>query len=114
MAKQKVNKSQAIRDYVAGHPNAPAKDVVAALAKKKISVSAGTVATVKSKAGLSKSRRPTAGKKRPAKSKEKLSANGSSLSVDILLEAKKFCVKAGSLESAQEAIRALKQLDAIS
>ena len=42
------NKSQAIRDYYKAHPNAKPKDVVSALKKKGIVVSAQFVSTIRS------------------------------------------------------------------
>lgn len=44
-----VNKSQAIRDYYKLHPKARTSEVVEALAKDRITVSANLVTTVKSK-----------------------------------------------------------------
>lgn len=44
-----INKSQAIRDYYKSNKKAKAKQVVEALAKKGITVSANLVTTVKSK-----------------------------------------------------------------
>lgn len=108
MAKKKVNKSQAIRDYVTANPSASAKAVVAALARKRIKVTPATVATVKSKAGLTKSRRKTSKARRVVKS------GAESQFIDILIEAKKFHAKAGSTEAALEAIRAIDRLDSIS
>ncbi len=50
MAKSEgVNKSQSIRDYYKAHPKAKTSEVVEALAKDRISVSANLVTTVKSK-----------------------------------------------------------------
>ncbi|MFK7769372.1 MAG: hypothetical protein AB8B55_19270 [Mariniblastus sp.] len=106
MAKRKVNKSQAIRDYVTANPGSSAKEVVAALAKMKITVSAPTVATVKSKSGLAKSR------KNGAMSYKK--TNGELVSVDVLMEAKKLCAIAGSVESAVQAIHTIGKLEKLS
>jgi hypothetical protein len=47
--KPKINKSQAVRDYLAGHPEAMPKEVMEALAKDGIKVSRVHVSTVKSK-----------------------------------------------------------------
>ena len=47
--KSKVNKSQAVRDYLAIHADAMPKDVMAALAKEGIEVSRVLVSTVKGK-----------------------------------------------------------------
>lgn len=102
--KQKVNKSQAIRDYVTANPTASAKEVVAAMAKKKIDVSPQTVATVKFKAGLTKKRKGG-----------KAARNGKNGNLDVaaLIEAKKFVDKAGSVDQAIESLRVLQKLDAV-
>ena len=44
-----VNKSQSIRDYYKAHPKAKTSEVIDALAKERITVSANLVTTVKSK-----------------------------------------------------------------
>jgi len=49
MAKRKINKSGAIRDYLTDHPEAGPTEVMAALAEKKIKVSATHVSNVKSR-----------------------------------------------------------------
>ncbi len=109
MSKKKINKSQEIRDYVTANPESSAKEVVAALAKKKIGVTAATVATVKFKAGLSKKRGGTKAKRRG-----RPPSNGrSSLDLDALLAAKKFAAKAGSLDQAIESLKVLQKLEAV-
>jgi hypothetical protein len=51
-----VNKSQAIRDYLAGNPAAGTKDVVAGLADKGVKVTPALVYLIKSKAKQAKRR----------------------------------------------------------
>ena len=109
----KVNKSQAIRDFVTANRSASAKEVVAELALKKIKVTAAMVANVKSKAGLTKRR----GRGKPAgKKNSKTSTNGSvdikgQLSVEMLIEAKKLIHTAGSAKTAVAAIRAIEKIE---
>ena len=55
MAKQKVNKTQAVRDYLKVHPRARSPEVAEALTKAGIKITAGHVANIKSK--LKKRRR---------------------------------------------------------
>lgn len=113
MAKRKVNKSQEIRDFVSANPTASAKDVVEALKRTGIKVSAPMVANVKSKAGLTRSRRgrppgkttPKVG--RPAK-------KGGDVALDALLDAKRLIAKCGSAQAAVDMIRTLEKLDSIS
>lgn len=99
-SKTKINKSKAIRDYVIANPKSSAKDVVNGLAKKKIHVTASTVATVKFKAGLTKSR--------------KRKVNQPDISVDVLVDAKKLRSKAGSIESAIAALKAIDRIESVS
>jgi len=111
MAKRKVNKSQEIRDFVGEHPTASARDVVDALKKRGIKVSAPMVANVKSKAGLTRSKRgrpPGSGASRNGKT-----ASNAGLALDALIEAKRFVAKVGSTQNAVDAIRALEKLDSI-
>ncbi len=111
MAKRKVNKSQAIRDYVISHPEATAKQVAAALVKKRIDVTTATVATVKSKAGLTKRRRKTATKKSTKRKSRGPLGKSSNGFVEVLIEAKRFHALAGSTEAALEAIHAIDRLE---
>ena len=47
--KQKVNKSQAVRDYVKAHPEATSGEIAAALNKKGITITANYAANLKTK-----------------------------------------------------------------
>ena len=109
--KKKVNKSEEIRKYATNNPSSSAKEVVAALKKKGIIVSAPTVATVKSKAGIKKQKRKsTNSKTRTART----SQPASPVSVELLCAAKKLAVQAGSMESAIAALRAVEKIDSVS
>ena len=48
--KQKVNKSQAVRDYLKAHPQAMSGEIAAALTKQGIKITPGHVANIKTKA----------------------------------------------------------------
>ncbi len=110
MAKRKVNKSQEIRDYVKANREASAKDVVEALKRKGIKVSAPMVANVKSKAGLTRSRRG----RPPGSGASKIGrGSASDIALDTLIEAKRFVAKVGSAQKAVDLIRALEKLDSI-
>ena len=45
--KQKVNKTQAVRDYLKGHPKAMSGEIAAALTKQGVKITAGHVANIK-------------------------------------------------------------------
>ena len=51
-----INKSQAIRDYMAGNPTSGTKDVVAGLAEKGVKVTPALVYLIRSKASHAKRR----------------------------------------------------------
>lgn len=55
MAKKKVNKTQAVRDYLKAHPEATSGEIAAALNKKGIEITANYAANIKT--SLSKSRK---------------------------------------------------------
>lgn len=118
MAKRLINKSKEIRDYAADHPDKTAKEIAEDLfTLKGIEVTASTVANVKSKAGLTKTKRKkkkaktgqsnfsldTAPTPRPVK-------KSVALSIDVLLDAKRFIDKAGSADAALDAIHAIQKL----
>lgn len=110
MAKRKVNKSQEIRDYVSANRTASAKDVVDALKKRGIKVSAPMVANVKSKAGLTRNRK---GASANGAAKVGRAANGTGVALDALIAAKRFVAKVGSTQQAVDVIRALEKLDSV-
>ena len=110
MAKRKVNKSQEIRDYVSANRTASAKDVVDALKKRGIKVSAPMVANVKSKAGLTRNRK---GASANGAAKVGRAANGTDVALDALIAAKRFVAKVGSTQQAVDVIRALEKLDSV-
>jgi hypothetical protein len=101
--KSKVNRSQAIRDYLAKTPKAGPSEIKESLAKNGIKVSDSLISAVKYK--NPKSRR---GKKRgrPARA----ASNGAAVAVDSLVAAKKMVDELGGIEAAEKAIGVLKRL----
>jgi hypothetical protein len=65
--KQKVNKSQAVREYLQAHPGAKSKEIAAALVKKGIKITPAHVATIKTKAKAKRSARKAREKAAAAK-----------------------------------------------
>jgi hypothetical protein len=107
MAKRRrtVNKSQAIRDYLATNPNATPSVIHDALAKKGIKVGASLISQVKYKPGPSNGRRmgrPVAG--RPARQRSE------AVDVELLLGAKAIAEKLGGVARAKEALAMLERL----
>jgi len=101
--KAKVNRSQAIRDYLAKNAKASANEIKEALAKEGIQVSDSLISAVKYKKPKGKR-----GKKRgrPAGA----ASNGAAISIDSLVAAKKMVDQLGGIEAAEKAIAVLKKL----
>src|SRR5262245_50216210 len=94
MAKRKINRSQAIRDYLSSNPDATPKTIIEELAKKKIKVSAALVSAVKyNKATPAKGRKKRG---RPVGT----SANGRHVDFDNLVLAKNLATKMGGVQKA--------------
>jgi hypothetical protein len=103
-AKAAVNRSQAIRDYLAAHAKASLVEIKEALAKDGIEVSDSLVHKVKYKKATGKR-----GKKRgrPAGAR----SNGEAVSVDSLVAAKKIIDRLGGIDAAEKAIEVLRRLE---
>ena len=115
MARKKtsVNKSQAIRDFMAANPDAAPKDIEAALAKEGIKVTAALVSTVKSNA-KAKGKPKKAATKKKIVAKKKVAATkpaaSDEISLSALLGAKNLAQQLGGVDAAKKAINALAQL----
>jgi hypothetical protein len=106
MAKKKasgVNKSKAIKDYLAEKPRTAPKDVAAALKEQGVDVTPAYVSTIKT--SMKKRKRG-----RRKKAAAKAAASGDQVSLAALLEAKKLVAKVGGVAQAKQAIAALAQL----
>jgi hypothetical protein len=100
--KGEVNKSQAIRDYLAENKRAKAPAIVAGLEEKGITVGAPLVYSILRKAG-GKRRKTTRG------AKTTRGTNGN-LSLETLLAAKKLADALGGIEKAKAALDVLGKL----
>ena len=58
--KQKVNKTQAVRDYLKAHPKAMSGEIAAALTKQGVKITAGHVANIKTKINKDRTTKKTA------------------------------------------------------
>ncbi|MDA1012973.1 MAG: hypothetical protein O3A00_00800 [Planctomycetota bacterium] len=116
--KSKINKSQAIRDYLAENPDATAKEIQPALAKKGIVVDAQTINSQKWRMGKNQSSAPKQKPVRPAvqSSSEPISkfravaAASTGLSAQDLMDAKAFVDQVGSISDALAALETLEKL----
>jgi hypothetical protein len=96
--KQKVNKSQLIRDYLKTDPGAMPRVVVAALKTQGIDVNPRVVSIVKSKM-MAKKRKPA-----------KLAKKRAPISADDLVAMKQLANKLGGLDAAKQALDVLVSL----
>ena len=114
-ASAKVNKSLAVRDYLALHPKATPKDVSAALKDQGLDVSPNYVSIVKfqmkKSKGKSKAKKAEAASAAPPQEKKAAPRQVSDkFSIETLLQAKKLSESLGGVEAAREALAALSKL----
>ena len=111
-----VNKSQAIRDYLAAHPRAKPQAVATALVEQGVDVTPAFVSAVKhaaKKGRTGKRGRKTASTPSPIQATPRGRAAASkdgALTVDRLLEAKRFAESVGGVAAARKALEALAQV----
>ena len=121
MAKRKgPNKSEAIREYYRNSPGAKPKEIVLALKKKGITVSAQQVSTCRMNAiknGLLvdqdskvKQKKAAKGPKRLVRRANSTAAFSADISIEDLVAAKKLVSQMGGLEKAQHTITALSKI----
>ena len=96
-----VNKSQVIRDYIAGHPDAPPKAIRLALSEQGVEVSDGLVGVVKY--GGKKSKKAASAHRVSRRSK-------GGLSVDDLIEVKRLADELGGVKELRKALELLDEL----
>jgi hypothetical protein len=101
MPRKKINRSQAIRDYLAKNAGASVGEIKEALAKKGIKASDSLINAVKYKKG------PRKGKRRGRRAGSP-SVNG--ISIESLVAAKQLIDRAGSAKAAVQAIGVLRRL----
>ena len=104
MAKRKINKSQAIRDFLGNEPGATPKVIIEGLAKKGVKVSAALVSAVKYSPRASNGRRKKRGRRAG------VSPNGSKVDFARLVEAKALAEKMGGISRARSALEMLAKL----
>jgi hypothetical protein len=102
-AKQTVNKSQAIRDYMKANPKASPKETSEALTQQGIKVTAAFVSTVKTQA---KNKRQAKKKAAPAAKP----AISDKVSISTLVQAKKMAEQLGGVDKAKATLEALAKL----
>ena len=105
--KPAVNKSQTVREYLKIHPGIANKEVVEALSKQGIKISANHVSNIKSKMAVSKGKR-----KRRSKAATAMSTKSG---VDILEIKAAFVLlkQCGGIESAKKALEAAREIQKV-
>jgi 3-methyladenine DNA glycosylase Tag len=109
------NKSQAIREYYAAHPNAKPKEISAELKKQGIDVTPAFISTIRSTSmGKKKKTVKTASAKAaPKAASVKASApakSTSNISIESLIKAKGLVRDLGGIDAAIATLTALKRL----
>ena len=103
MAKRKkVNRSQAIRDYIAEHPDDTPKEVAAQL--KRLGVNAQLVSNVKAKTNT------TGGKRKKQRKKRRVVKQTASHDHDSIVAAAQLIRTAGGADEAKKAIEAARKV----
>ena len=106
MAKAKVNKAATVRDLFAATPDASAREVIAALKKKGISISEAHVYAIKS--GMKKQ----TGKKRgrpPGKPQTKPAAKAQPSAADAVLKVKGLANELGGMDNLKKLVEAISE-----
>lgn len=103
MAKAKVNKSQAIRDYFKSHRKASAQEVISALAGRDITVTEGLVYNVKGKIRGRRRRRLAA----VAVASKNIRKNGQIDAITLVKRARELANQAGGIKKLMELLEAL-------
>ena len=116
--KRSVNKSQAVRDYLAGQPNAMPKEVMAALAKKGIEVSRILVSTVKSKVNKTgtvkkAAKKPAAALATAAPSAVEKPTNGSTITLEQVKKVAHTINMLGGIQCVTEVLAVIKELGGV-
>lgn len=107
MAKKKKSrdgsKSAAVRDYIAGHPDAKPKEIHEALTKNGLKLSLALVNAIKYS-------KPKAAKRRGAPKRSPKAKTSSSMTAAELVAAKELIDSIGGIEKTREALELLEKL----
>jgi hypothetical protein len=104
-----ISKSQAVRDYLADHPHATAKEIGPAIkAAHGMDITPQMINTIKSNFRKQKGVRGRKGGIKGGRRRARI--NGAAVTLEELLAAKKLAEAVGGIPRAQEALAALLQL----
>jgi hypothetical protein len=115
---QAVNKTQAVKDYLEGHPGAVSREIASALTKKGIAITANYVANIKTK--LNKVGKKT---KKPAKKSaarveatfvaEKPATNGGTITLDQVKKVAQTIYTMGGYHRVTDLLDVIKELGGV-
>lgn len=108
--KRRVNKSEAIRKYLAGNPDATPSEIIPALREKGIKVTPGLVSNVKSTSGPNRRRRKNSRKKKIVKMRRPGRRAATELSAVDLVAVKELADQLGGINEARRALDMLETL----
>ncbi len=109
--KSKINKSQAVRDYIAEYPDAKPAEISAAMAERGIEVSPQAVSTIKYQASKKQGAPKRRGRPRKTdKATTSARSNGRSNELQHLIAVKELADKVGGIEEAKKLLDALAKL----
>lgn len=109
-APSSVNKTQAVKDYLAANPGAKTREVREALIAQGIEISANYVSLIKSQLKRKKRAKARATSAAEGGSKSTKSSSASGISIELLVKAKQAAEALGGVEIARSALAALVQL----
>ncbi len=114
MAKKKsINKSQAVRDYLSGQPDAMPKEVIAALAKKGIEVSRILVSTVKSKVNKTGTAKKVSAAVATVPAVVEKPSNGSTITLEQVKKVAHTINTLGGIQRVTEVLAVIKELGGV-
>jgi ribosomal protein S2 len=117
--KPKVNKSQAVRDYLAADPGAMPKDVRTALAKEGIEVSRVLVSTIKGKLNKTGTAKKAAKKPAPVAAEPAAPAvvekptNGGTITLEQIKKVAQTIWTLGGIQRVTEVLAVIKELGGV-
>jgi hypothetical protein len=116
--KSSVNKSQAVRDYLSGHPDAMPKEVMVALAKEGIEVSRVLVSTIKTKINKTGTAKKAAKKASVAEAAapavvEKPTTNGGTITLEHVKKVARTVKTLGGFQRVTEILAVIKELGGV-
>jgi hypothetical protein len=103
-----MNKSQAVRDYLASHPDAGPNAIREALAEKGIAISTSLASVIKY--GSNKKKKGKPGRPKGSGRGARAGRSASGLNIEALVDAKRMAERMGGIDAARTALDLLAKL----